>query len=183
MPEGPFALSGATLIEGPTQTGKTRLTARALRAWIDRRGTEGVVVLEFAPAVERDGELVGGRLDRFEVIPDDVWCGILDAHAPRLEGQTTAEAVDLARDNADRAAAILADAPEPRAVFVNDATIPFQHETGDVGRLTAYCDRGECAVLNAFAGTELGTADPVSNQERRALGSLRSWADRIHETA
>lgn len=171
-------LSGTTLIVGPSQVGKTRLTARALDTWIEREGVEGVVVLEFAPEVERDGRVLGGRLDRFTAIPDGAWYGILDAHAPRSEGGTDEESVTLARDNAERAGRILEDAPEPRAVFVNDATIPLQHESFDPDRLTAYCDRAACVILNAFEGDELGTADPVSRREHEVLRAFRVWADR-----
>ncbi|MFB6184329.1 MAG: hypothetical protein ABEI96_07220 [Haloarculaceae archaeon] len=179
----PFPLSGSTLIVGPSQVGKTRLTARALDAWIAREGPGGVVVFEFAPVVERDGRVLGGRLDRFTTIPDGTWHGVLDAHAPRADGTDDAETVALARDNAERAGRILDAAPEPNAVFVNDATIPFQHETLDPGRLTAYCDRARCAVLNALESDELGTSDPVSRRERDVLATVRAWADRTVELA
>ena len=175
----PFPLSGSTLVTGPSNVGKTRLTHRALSAWVDAEGAEGVVVLEFAPELERNGRVLGGRLDRFGPLPDDAWAGVIDAHAPRAEGDTDEAAVELARENATWAATVFDVAPDaPRAVFVNDATIPFQHEEGDVHRLTAYCDRAECAVLNAFESDELGTDDPVSRQERAALDALRGWADR-----
>jgi hypothetical protein len=137
--------------------------------------------LEFAPELERDGRLLGGRLDRFTPIPDGVWHGVLDAHAPRAEGADEADAVALAADNADGALEILDAAPDPTAVFVNDATIPLQHEAVEVDTLVGYCDRARCAVLNAFESDELGTDDPVSCQERAALSELRSWADRTVE--
>lgn len=172
-------LSGSTLITGPSNAGKTRRTYRALSAWVDRHGPDGVVVFEFGPEVERDGRLLGGRLDRFGPLPDDSWVGVLDAHAPRAEGATDAASVALARDNAKRAAEIMRSAPaRPAAVFVNDATIPFQHPRGRPARLVQYCDRAACAVLNAFESDELGTQDPVSRRERGALAFLRAWADR-----
>jgi len=178
MTDAPVPLSGSTLLVGPSQVGKTRRTARALDAWLDRHGPDGVVVLEFAPEVERDGHLLGGRLDRFRTVPDGVWHGVLDAHAPRTDADSEEDAVDLARENADRANAILDAAPGPTAVFVNDATIPFQHATGDPRRLTDYCDRADCAVVNAFESDELGTADPISRREREVLDRLREWVDR-----
>lgn len=175
----PIPLSGSTLITGPSNAGKTRLTYRALRAWVAERGTDGVVILEFAPELERDGRVLGGRLDRFGPLPEDAWVGILDAHAPRAEGATDEEAVALARENAERAGRILEAAPDdPRAVFVNDATIALQHPAGSVDSLTVYCDRADCAVLNAFESDELGTDDPVSLREREALSALHDWADR-----
>lgn len=177
----PFPLAGSTLIVGPSQVGKTHLTARALEAWVDRHGTDGLVVLEFAPELERDGRILGGRLDRFTTIPDGIWHGVLDAHAPRAEGADEAEAVALAKDNAERGIEVLDAAPDPNAVFVNDATIPLQHVSVEADKLTGYCDRATCAVLNAFDSDELGTDDPVSRQERTALPKLRSWADRTVE--
>ncbi|AUX10309.1 hypothetical protein AArcSl_2691 [Halalkaliarchaeum desulfuricum] len=175
-------LSGSTLIVGPSGAGKTRLTARALSAWIDQHGTDGVVVFEFGPEVERDGRVIGGRLDRFLDVPEGVWHGVLEAHAPRLQGTTDDETQALARDNADRAGTLLEAAPQkPAAVFVNDATIPFQHDVGNPNELTGYCDRAGCAVVNAYDGAELGTDDPVSRRERESLAKLKRWADRTIE--
>lgn len=175
-------LEGSTLFTGPSNVGKTRRTARALSAWADEHGANGVVAFDFAPMIERDGKILGGRLTQFGDVPDGVWYGILAANAPRAESTTDAEAVELARDNAIHAAKLLESAPShPRAVFVNDATIPFQHDAGDLDDLLAYCGRAECAVLNAFGSEELGTDDPVSRQEQAALDRLREWADRVIE--
>jgi len=175
-------LSGATLIVGPSNAGKTRLTARALADWLGREGTEGVVVFEFAPEIERDGRVLGGRLDRFHTPPSGVWTGVLDAHAPRAAADSPSEAVALAADNARRATRLFDAAPaDPRAVFVNDATIPFQHGDGDPDRLFDYCDRAETAVLNALAGDAIAGADDVSRVERRTLSAFRRRADRVIE--
>lgn len=178
-PELPFPLRGTTLISGPSNTGKTRLTARALDAWVAERGAEGVVVLEFAPEIERDGVLLGGRLDRFVEIPDAAFHGVLDAHAPRAAADDEAEARQYAADNAERARSILRAAPAtPAAVFVNDATIPFQHASGDPDRLSSYCEDAEAAVLNAFESDELGADHPVTRHERDALDRLAASVDR-----
>ncbi|MFW5919068.1 MAG: hypothetical protein ACOCSF_02600 [Halanaeroarchaeum sp.] len=173
-------LSGATLIVGPSGAGKTRLTARTLENWLDVNGARDVVVLEFGPSIEHEGRLVGGRLDRFVDVPDAVFHGVLDAKAPRLEGDSAAATRELARQNAERATRIFDALPsDPAAVFVNDATIPFQHESADVTRLTRYADRATCAVVNAYEGESLDVGDDVSNRERDVLGSLREWADRV----
>jgi len=176
----PFPLSGPTLVVGPSNVGKTRLTARALEAWVGSRGVEGVVVLDFAPEVERDGRVLGGRLSRFGPLPDGVHAAVLDTFAPRAEGETVAESVRLAGENATLARAAMEGLPDrPRAAFVNDATIPFQHERGDPRRLLDYCDRAGVAVLNAFESDELGTDDRVSRRERETLATFREWADRV----
>jgi GTPase SAR1 family protein len=174
----PFPLSGVTLVTGPSNVGKTRLTARALEQWVVDEGPHGAVVLDFAPVVERDETVLGGRLTQFADVPDTVWHGVLAAHAPRTDGADEAESRRLAADNARRAERLFAAAPaDPTAVFVNDATIPFQHVDGDPQRLTDYCD-GATTVINAFDGDELGATDYVSRRERTALSRLRDRVDR-----
>jgi len=172
---------GRTLIVGPSNVGKTTATATAIEEWLADNGPEGVVVLDFAPEVERDGRIIGGRLDRATTIPDEVFYGVLDAHAPRSEGADDDAALALARDNADRARSLFDAAPDdPVAVFVNDATIPFQAE-GDIEPLRAYCEHARAVVANALESDELGTDDPVSRNERAALAELRAWTDRVVE--
>jgi len=179
----PFPLEGSVLIVGPSQVGKTTMTAEALDGWIAAHGAAGVVVLDFAPEYEAEGRILGGRITRFTTVPNEAWHGVLEAHAPRAQSEgVTEEAVRLAGDNAARAVELLRAAPRPpRAVFVNDATIPFQHERGDPAELLAYCDRADVAVLNAFDSDELGIEDPVSWLERRTLAAFRRWADRVVE--
>lgn len=176
----PFPLEGSTLLLGPSNVGKTRLTALALDRWVDRDGPDDVVVFEFGPEVVQDGTVLGGRLDRFTAVPDRCWHGVIDAHAPRAQSATAEEATELAASNARRSAELFdAAPPDPVAVFVNDATIPFQHRIGDPEGLTTYCDAARCTVLNAFDSEELGTDDPVSRREAAALSTFKAWADRI----
>lgn len=177
-------LDGTTLVVGPSNAGKTRLTARALDEWVAEHGPDGVVVLDFAPTVERDGEILGGPLTQFTAVPESAFHGVVDAHAPRAAGETDAEALALARANAASAAERIEGAPpEPRAVFVNDATIALQADPAAVTGLTDYCDRADCVACNAFESDELGVDSPVSSNERGALDALRQWADRVVELA
>lgn len=179
MTELGFPLEGSTLIVGPSQAGKTQLTARAMEAWIEREGQRDVVLLEFGPEYDRDGTILGRWLERYTDIPTDVWVGRVDAHAPRAESESEAEMRELARENAMAAADRLADAPAaPAAVFVNDVTIGYQHAPESVEQLLDYCDNAETAVLNAFESDELGTDNPVSVRERDVVQGLRAWADR-----
>lgn len=173
-------LHGSTVITGPSNVGKTRLTASSLERWVETNGVEGVVVFEFGPEIERDDRVLGGHLTRFTTIPSGVFHGVLEANAPRAQSETDEEAIALARDNAERADRLFAAAPStPRAVFVNDATIPFQHDVGDLETFLSYCNRAECAVLNAFESRELGTSDLVSRRERVVVDRLRTWGDRV----
>ena len=127
MVDLPFPLDGTTLIVGPSNVGKTPLTAQALNGWVEEHGTDGVVVFNFAPEIEQDGQILGGKLTRFVRIPDGVWYGEIDAVAPRAASSTDGEAIEFAEMNAIRSKQVLESAPKnPSAVFVNDATIPFQ---------------------------------------------------------
>lgn len=174
--------TGSTLIVGPSGVGKTRLTARALEDWVDEHGPCDTVVFEFGPELERDGRVIGGRLDRFVSIPDDVRVGRVDANAPRSQGDTPAEVLAFARENAERANRRFdAAPPDPAAVFVNDATIAFQHGSGALERFLAYCDGADRVVVNAYEGDEFGDDDAVSRRERAVLKRLRTWADRTVE--
>jgi hypothetical protein len=167
--------TGRTVLTGPSNAGKTRRTAAALREYIDRYGRGGVVVLDFAPTVVRDGAVLGGRLDRFDV-PRVAWTGTLVAHAPRAEsGGDPERALELARANGRNAERLFDAAPPARAVFINDATIPFQ-ATGDPSPLDAACGGASLVVANAFDG-DLGEG-PVSDAERTALDRLTEWVDR-----
>ncbi|WP_336023007.1 hypothetical protein [Halobellus salinisoli] len=165
----PIPLSGRTLVTGPSNVGKTRLTARALDAWVTERGT--------------DGRLLGGRLTRFVDVPDGVRYEAIEAQAPRAAGETEAETLAFAAENARRSRRIVESAPErPRAVFVNDATIPFQAGDAvefDASTLLDYCKDAAVVVCNAFESDELGVDGPVSRNERAALDDLRVWADRV----
>jgi GTPase SAR1 family protein len=175
-------LDGSTLVVGPSNVGKTRLTARTLDSWVAEHGPAGAVVLDFAPTVERDGEILGGPLTQFTTVSEGVYHGVVDANAPRAAAETDAEALELAETNADAAFDRLDAAPaEPRAVFVNDATIALQADPAVTERLTDYCDRANCVVLNAFDSDELGTDSPVSANEQAALERLRAWTDHVVE--
>jgi hypothetical protein len=175
--------TGGVLVVGPSNAGKTRHTAAALDRWLADNGPEGVVVFDFAPEVKRDDGVLGGRLEQFTTVPGEVWHAVLDAHAPRAESDDDTAALTLARDNAERARALFAAAPTaPTAVFVNDATIPFQAD-GDTTPLVEYCAGATLVVANAFESAALGTDDPVSRNEREALDRLRTWSETTIELA
>jgi GTPase SAR1 family protein len=172
-------LDGHTLVVGPSNVGKTRYTADALIQWVDEHGPSGCVILDFAPTIERDGTVLGGQLTRFIDVPDGVYHGVVDAHAPRSESDTETEAIELAAENERDARDRLDDAPEdPRAVFVNDITIALQAHPDTTSAFTEYFDRADVVVCNAFESDELGSDDRISRNEQTALETLHEWADR-----
>ncbi len=175
-------LTGTTLIVGPVGVGKTRLTANTLSRWIDTHGSEGVVVLDFAPEIETLDGLIGGRINRFVDVPAQVWYGSIDAIGPRTEGETAEESIELAAANADQAKQLIETAPaDPRAVFINDITIALQSADSTFDQLEGYSADATCVVMNAFEGDSFGDDDPITLAERRALIRLRKWADHVLE--
>ncbi|TKX50294.1 hypothetical protein EXE49_06755 [Halorubrum sp. ASP121] len=182
MTETQIPLTGRTLIVGSSGVGKTSLTARTLTNWLEDGRTQETVVFEFGPELGRTDRVVGRRLCRFVEIPDQVWINPVEANAPRSQGSETADVLKLARENAERANRRFNDAPSaPAAVFVNDATIGFQHEAGDLDKFIEYCSQADCVVVNAYEGDEFGRDDPVSRREQTVLRRLRSWTDRTIE--
>lgn len=172
-------LTGITLIVGPLQAGKTNATAAILRRWLDRHGTSDVVILDFAPSIPTEDGVIGGKIDRFIELPDSVWYGTIEARGPRSEGDSIAEMRSLAKQNADRVRHVLKRAPtSPRAVFVNDVTIGYQHDPDELDMLQGYCQEATCVVLNAYKGDELTRDDPISTNERAVIDRLRQWSDR-----
>lgn len=172
-------LDGSTFIEGPSGAGKTRLTAGVLEVWLDRRGTEGVVVLDFGPELPGNGRVIGRRLDRYLEVPATVWYGHIDANGPRTEGADPEEMAALARANADRVSSLIERTPaEPTAVFVNDVTIAAHHDLAVLERVTDYADLARCAVVNGYADGALDGDDDRSRRERAGVRFLRRWADR-----
>lgn len=175
-------LSGRTLILGPLQTGKTRLTAATLSRWVERHGSDGVVVLDLAPIIETDQGIIGGRLDRFLDVPETSWYGSIDARGPRSEADTPQEQLNLAELNSIQTRDLLDRAPDdPTAVFVNDITLGLQFDPDLISEFIDYTAKARCVVLNAYEGDELRGDDPISANERTAIERLRDWVDRTIE--
>jgi len=179
MSNFPFPLGGSTLITGPSNSGKTTLTSKAISHWISENGSENIVILEFGPEYFHNGKILGRHLSRFIDFPPDIWYGHLETYAPRAEGRDLSESMKLAAINAERASFLLDTLPpDPIAVFVNDTTIPLQSPSTNFQTLVDYCDQATCVVLNAFNGSELGSVDPISQFEISSIELLQSWANR-----
>ncbi|MDY6775254.1 MAG: hypothetical protein SV253_04135 [Halobacteria archaeon] len=187
-------VSGSVVVSGGLNAGKTRLTAETLRRYAEYKYKyeydKTVVLLDFAPEFVRDGDLVGGHVSRFVEVPETVSTYVLEANAPRLEADTEEETLELARDNYERGISLIDSAPDsPDAVFVNDATIPFQYTGSDPETLTRYCSRADDSLLN-FYDTEADSeresdglpssssqTDVVDLNERRTVEWFRDWSD------
>ena len=177
--ELPFPLQGSTLITGPSNSGKTRLTSKALEKWTSLNGSKNVIVLEFGPEYLYNGRVLGRHLSRFTTLNSDIWYGYLETYAPRAESKNEKEALKMASMNSERAETLISTLPPTKkAIFINDITIPLQSPSQNLDTLINYCDGAECSVINAFKGTELGSNDPISKFEKSSLSKLQKWADR-----
>ncbi|XGI84010.1 hypothetical protein ACEU6E_01805 [Halorutilales archaeon Cl-col2-1] len=179
------SFSGSILVSGGLNVGKTRLTAETLVRYADKYPEAETVLLDFAPELMKDGDLVGGHVSRFVDVPETVSEYVLEANAPRLESDTEDGAVELARENHDKGVGLVESAPhDPDAVFVNDATIPFQYPDSDSGTLVEYCERADDCLLNVYdprsggdTETVLSDSGVLNSPEAATVESLRGWAD------
>lgn len=169
------------LITGPTGSGKTRHTAALLEAWVQTHGTDGVVVLEFAPEHRtRDGRILGRRMRRYMEIPEGIVYHEVQTHAPRAWASDEEGSIDLAHENMDSCARAIHAAPRsPRALFVNDATIAYHVPGADPGPLLARIREAGVAVVNALDPQGFDPEHPVTRQERRVLEALTQATKKI----
>lgn len=170
-------MPGKTLITGASGSGKTKLTADALDTWVREHGSDDVAILEFGPDIAHEGRRLGARLDRYTRLPPNAWKAVIDTNAPRAHSETSEEALILARENSRIAGSAIEQLPTSvTAMFVNDATIPFQDPETDVDPFLARLDAVEHAVINAYTGDafEGGT---LTEQERAVVERFRTWAD------
>lgn len=179
MAEPPLP-TGRLLLTGPTGSGKTRRTAELLRGWVDAKGPQDVVVLEFAPEHERaDGQVLGRRLERFTEIPDEVLYLLVETRAPRASRQTAEKAIEVAQGNAPACQRAIEEIPEPvAALFINDATMAYHVPGSDPAPLLARIRTAGVAVVNALDPEGFETEHPITKQERRVLAQIEDAVDR-----
>ena len=171
--------TGRTVIRGASNVGKTRLTAAALARYVHCHGTEQVVLFDFAPTIVQADRIIGGRIDRFYEIPPGVWTGKIEAWGPRIESKSKEEALALARKNAVMAGMVMDQMPnDPRAIFVNDMTIPFQHPSADLSPRLKRWEVADHVVCNAYFGRELG-AGPIADREKTLHEAITAWASTV----
>ncbi|MGQ9759265.1 MAG: hypothetical protein ACUVQ5_01655 [Candidatus Methanomethylicaceae archaeon] len=165
------------LIKGGVGTGKTRLTDKLLHQCVELLPAEHVTVMDFAPTRRKVGVLmVGGSLSLLKGVrylrPSKVW-------APRLEGKTKEEVLELAHLNAlsiEELFQIYKKSPTP-ILFINDLTL-YLH-AGSLERLLEVVSVAGTFVCNAYEGHQLSEdkGSGISDRERRLLKDFERYMD------
>ncbi len=167
------------LIKGGVGTGKTRLTEMLLQQSTQILPTGNITVIDLAPPRRFIGQLViGGTLSVPNEVkylrPSRIW-------APRLDGKTKEEVVELAKSNAaaiEKIFDIYARAPTP-VLFINDLTLYLHAGSMEVLLKAVKC--ADTLVCNAYEGHQLSEdkGSGISEREKKLLRDLERFMDII----
>jgi len=172
------------LILGDVGSGKTVLTTRMISEAASSNTTNDVTVIDMAPERRKfKGVFIGGRIA--DLLDAETNVRLLTPtrklHAPRMEGHTATEIINLAKANAESIEELLESylsSPTP-ILFINDVSIYLQ--AGETRRLLKTVKTAETFVANAYHGTTL-TDDRhsgISKRERLGLNALKNVMDEI----
>jgi energy-coupling factor transporter ATP-binding protein EcfA2 len=175
-----------TLIVGDINSGKTQLSRRILKGFLDD-GEDDIIIVDLAPDISqydlaRRGELsgIGGNLEApsDHAARDNVRRVAAELVPPRLRATTQQEALFYAGQNALIIEGMFRRAFEGKVgiLLVNDCSMYLQ--AGDPWRLLNWIKTAPTAVVNGYYGTRLG-AGPVSEREREGMDYLMANCDRL----
>ncbi len=161
-----------TLILGDVNSGKTRLTAEIVAAFVADGRAAQIAVIDLAP--DPVGQ-VGGK---FPPPAAGVLYRTCDIVPPRLTGSGDAEVAALAAANAGRIDGLIETyLRQPRPIlFVNDATLYLQ--AGSLERFLDLLGSASTAVVNAYCGAHFPEG-PLTRRERHLTGRLIHRCDRV----
>lgn len=171
---------------GEVGSGKTRLTARLLEEAVGLGFREEITAIDLAPAPIKlpTGQVAGGTLQ--DHLPPSLrirYWRVPGIRAPRLEGKTGRQVLELAKFNARQIKPWLVRfqvSPTP-ILFINDASIYLQ--AGELDDLLDLFKRAETVVFNTYRGRLLKEdhGAGISVRERALVDRLIEAADHTIE--
>lgn len=170
------------LILGDVGVGKTALTAKLLDEAVSLRLSRSIAVLDLAPTVSIGSLGIGGSMRGFSVSLGSVrYIRPAVIRAPRLEGKSGKEVLELAEINAqviDRPLTELIGEPSS-ILFINDLTL-YLH-AGEPRRIQELLDGVETGIVNAYMGERLreDRGSGISEREEKALKIIEGMMNRI----
>jgi hypothetical protein len=177
-------LERRTLIIGDVGSGKTTLTARLLEEAIMNFRVAKITVIDMAPrSVQFKGISIGGlisdSLKKYSHLR--LFTPNLKLHAPRIEGRTADDVLQMARTNAaiiDELLQRYMSDPTP-ILFVNDASIYLQ--AGNMNALLKAVLLAQTFVGNSYSGLTLedDNQSGLSQRERIGLTALKKIMDKV----
>ncbi len=177
MIEARAILGRRTVIVGESGSGKTRLTAKILEDLLRLVDADEVTVIDMAPTTVPG---LGYRLTHYTDAAYRVrYLAPGEVRAPRLEGRSAAEVIQLAEFNRRAIEPILElfRRDPTRVLVVNDMTIYFH--AGDPDRLAECALLAETFLANAYSGSRLSD-DRGSGITRREAEALRYFVERLN---
>jgi hypothetical protein len=165
-------LNRKTLIMGPVNSGKTRLTATLLNTMYAAGWGRRIVVLDLAPDMVQG---IGGKLDPRGY--DGVCWLTCPLKPPRLSGRDSVEMQNLAEMNAQAIEPLLDRVLAVRrtVLVINDASMYLQ--AGSLRRFKSVAAAYPSAVMNAYHGDSFIKA-PFTEIEHLRVENLARWCDR-----
>ncbi|MCX8191893.1 MAG: hypothetical protein N3F06_03710 [Nitrososphaerales archaeon] len=174
------------LIVGDLNTGKTRLTAKLLNEAVEGGYSNKITVIDMAPSpsIRSIYGKVGERLESYTdyvrfvnyLKPDRV-------RAPRLEGRTSNEVLELARENAINIDKLITEfmLKPTEILFINDLSI-YLH-MGNIQRILQLLTKSKTFIANAYKGTSLkdDKGSGISKREEEMLSIIEKYMDLIVE--
>ena len=167
-----------TLFVGDVGSGKTRLMAQLIRQALEQGSPEGIVVLDLGPNYRFAGKTVGARLE-LPISKNLLYLAPKQMRAPRLEGQTKEEVLEIAGKNRKEIDVLLDSLGTPGTLFVNDVTMYFH--MGGAEKMIKLAVESSTFIANGYKGSSLpeDRGSGVSENERNGLEALGSRMDRV----
>ncbi|MEM2933511.1 MAG: hypothetical protein QXQ02_02830 [Halobacteria archaeon] len=163
------------LIVGDVRRGKTAYTAKLIQEILKQNPEEDITILDFAPEYGKIGLRVKQYLKR---MPKNYYAPEKVA-APRLEGKSGAEVIELAKQNAKNIEPFLKHYLEhpTRYLIINDVSLYLQ--AGDYELISKCLKKAETAIINSYYGNALleDIGSNISFIERQKVEKLMKEVD------
>lgn len=165
------------LIAGDVRRGKTAYTAKLIEEILKQNPEEekDITILDFAPEY---GE-IGLRLKRYLKREPKNYYTPTKIAAPRLEGKSEVEVIELARQNANSIEPLLKHYLEhpTKYLFINDVSIYLQ--AGSCDLISKCLRKAETAIVNSYYGSALleDKGSNISLIERERVEKLMKEVD------
>jgi hypothetical protein len=173
-------LGKKVLIVGDVGSGKTALTRALLIQATELLPSGSITVIDMAPSRRKIGrDYAGGVIRKGEWVTRVRYLRSATINAPRLDGITKDEVLDIAKSNAAELGKLLQaflDVPSG-TLFINDLTM-YLH-SGDAEFLFRTVDRACTFVANAYKGSRLldDRSSGISSREHRLVTKLEKKMD------
>jgi len=172
-------LSRRVLIVGDIGVGKTALSGRLLDEAVSLGFKDYITVLDFAPTEKFEFKAKRSMKDHSDSVDSVRYLRPPVVRAPRIEGRSREEVIELAEENARVLEGYLSEFYNhpSRILFINDITL-YLH-SGPPERILEILSRAETSIVNAYRGERLreDLGSGISEREYKALKMVEKCMD------